>query len=408
MSRDDAEKAAPLDGVKVLEVSQYIAGPYAGQHLADAGAEVIKIERPPFGDPLRSYATGKAPLFGANFLAFNRNKRSVVLDLQSAEGREVFLKLAERADVVLENFRPGVMDRIGLGYETLRQSNPGLIYCGVAGFPADGPDRLRPAFDTVGQALSGILHMLTDPKKPRMRGPSIADQTTGLFAANAIFAALYRRSKTNVGCRIDLTMVDASMSLIPDAFAFHTEVGVDWDSETRAGMSHSMVMRCAGDELLAIHLGGPERWWQLLVQAVQTPELLKDPRFNLREVRIPNWDALLDILQPIFLGRTRAEWMKRLLDLDVPCAEVLTIPEVVANPGVRHAEIFETYDHPVAGPMKLMRRAARIDGSRGPPQKPPALLDEHTDLVLRELGYSDDKVAAMRASGGVGANAQTA
>lgn len=385
MSKDSAA-TGPLAGIKVLEVTQYISGPFAGQQLADAGAEIIKVERPDAGDPMRNYASGKAPLYGPNFTAINRNKRSVALDLQSPEGAAAFRALAEQADVVLENFRPDVMDRLGIGYEALRKSNPKLIYCSIAGFASDGPYARRPAFDTIGQALSGLLYLFTDPEKPSLRGPTLSDQVTGLYAANAIQSALIERFRTGVGKRIDVSMLDATMSFIPDAFACYTESGLEWDSEFRAAMSHSLVLRCANDELLAVHMAGPERMWLRFCEVIGREDFVADPRFTPRPVRIDHWDALIDELRPIFAGRTRAEWMERLLAADVPAAEVLRIPEVLENEGVRHAQMFETVDHPVAGPMTLIRRAARFDGERGAPQRPPALLGEHTQEVLAEIG----------------------
>lgn len=390
---EDKVGVGPLAGIKVIEVSQYIAGPFAGQQLADAGADVIKVERPQGGDPLRNYASGKAPLYGPNFCAFNRNKRSVVLDLQSPEGAEAFRALAEKADVVLENFRPDVMDRLGIGYEALRKNNPKLIYCSIAGFASDGPNRRRPAFDSVGQALSGLLYLMTDPEKPMMRGPTLVDQVTGLYASNAILTALVEQARTGVGRRIDLTMMDASMAFIADALAFYTDSNIEWHSETRSAISHSLVLRCASDELLAVHLGGPERLWTAFAQVIGWEGLASDPRYNPRVVRVQNWSALLEELRPIFAARTRAEWMRLMIEADVPAAEVLRIPEVVEDEAVKHAEIFEVGEHPVAGPIKMIRRPARFDGQRGAPQRPPALLGEHTEEVLAEIGLEAGKRA---------------
>lgn len=390
---EDKVGVGPLAGIKVIEVSQYIAGPFAGQQLADAGADVIKVERPQGGDPLRNYASGKAPLYGPNFCAFNRNKRSVVLDLQSPEGAEAFRALAEKADVVLENFRPDVMDRLGIGYEALRKNNPKLIYCSIAGFASDGPNRRRPAFDSVGQALSGLLYLMTDPEKPMMRGPTLVDQVTGLYASNAILTALVEQARTGVGRRIDLTMMDASMAFIADALAFYTDSNIEWHSETRSAISHSLVLRCANDELLAVHLGGPERLWTAFAQVIGWEGLASDPRYNPRVVRVQNWSALLEELRPIFAARTRAEWMRLMIEADVPAAEVLRIPEVVEDEAVKHAEIFEVGEHPVAGPIKMIRRPARFDGQRGAPQRPPALLGEHTEEVLAEIGFEAGKRA---------------
>ena len=379
--------AGPLAGINILEVTQYISGPFAGQQLADAGANVIKVERPEGGDPMRNYASGKAPFWGPNYTAINRNKRSIVLDLQNPHGVLAFQALADWADVVLENFRPDVMDRLGIGYEALRKSNPKLIYCSIAGFAHDGPDARRPAFDTVGQALSGLLYLFTDPEKPTLRGPTLSDQVTGLFAANAIQSALIERTRTGVGRRIDVTMIDATMSLIPDAFACYTESNIELDSQRRAAMSQALVLRCKHDELLAVHMAGPERMWFRFVEVIERPELARDPRFTPRDTRIDNWAALIDELRPIFEKRTRAEWLQSMLAADVPAAEVLRIPEVLENEGVRQAQMFETVEHPKAGSVTLIRRAARFDGDRGAPQRPPALLGEHTDEILAEIGF---------------------
>ncbi|HKY81457.1 MAG TPA: CaiB/BaiF CoA-transferase family protein [Sphingobium sp.] len=382
--------AGPLAGIKILEVTQYISGPFAGQQLADAGAEIIKVERPDAGDPMRNYASGKAPLYGPNFTAINRNKRSVTLDLQSPDGVTAFKALAERADVVLENFRPDVMDRLGIGYEALRATNPKLVYCSIAGFAIDGPYGRRPAFDTIGQALSGLLYLFTDPEKPSLRGPTLSDQVTGLYAANAIQSALIERFRTGVGKRIDVSMLDATMSFIPDAFACYTESGLEWDSEFRAAMSHSLVLSCANDELVAVHLAGPEHMWVRFAQAIGRPDFVDNARFKPRPVRIDNWNVLIDELRTIFAQHSRAEWVERLVAADVPVAEVLRIPEVLENEGVRHAQMFETVEHPVAGPVTLMRRAARFDGERGPPQRPAALLGEHSAEVLAEIGFATE------------------
>lgn len=379
--------AGPLAGIKVLEVAQYIAGPFAGLQLADAGADVIKIERPDGGDPLRQYADGEVPMYGPGFCANNRNKRSIALDLRSPEGVSAFRALAETSDIVLENFRPGVMDRLGIGYEALRLINPRLIYCGIAGFAADGPEANRPSFDTVGQALSGLLSISTDQAHPRMRGPTLSDHLTGLFASNAISNALVGRARTGVGCRIDLTMMDATMSAIPDPFTFYNGYGVEWDAETRAAVSHAIVQRCGDGELVAVHLGGPERLWLNFIAVIGRNDLGTDPRFTPRETRIANWSILLDELELVFATRTRAEWMTLFIAGDVAAGEVLSISEVMASPAVQHAQLFEEADHATAGRVTMMRRAARFDGLRNGRQRPPALLGEHTDEVLSEIGY---------------------
>jgi crotonobetainyl-CoA:carnitine CoA-transferase CaiB-like acyl-CoA transferase len=393
---------SPLRDINVLEVAQYIAGPFAGQQLADFGARVVKIERPDHGDPFRVYAGGvDVEDYGFNYRAFNRNKLSVTLDLQHPAGRDVFKRLASQADVLIENFRPGVMDRLGLGYEILRRANPALVYCSITGFSQDGPYRDRPAFDTVGQALSGMMYMFTDPEKPRVRGPTIADQATALQATNAILAALHAQTRTGAGCRIDISMLDASIAFIPDAHAAHTDAKAVVDSETRAALSHALIMRCS-DGLVAIHLGGIERSWAGLIAATERVEIADHPLFRTRVDRMNNWTALLELLAPIFEQVPRATWVERLAKHDITCAEVLTIPEVSDDPEIRHSGLFEHIQHPVAGPMSMLKRAARIDGSRGGTQLPPALLGEHTDVVLRDAGYRVTEISDLRKARAIG------
>jgi crotonobetainyl-CoA:carnitine CoA-transferase CaiB-like acyl-CoA transferase len=399
-STNERRVDSPLQGVKVLEVAEYIAGPFAGQQLADFGAEVIKIERPGHGDPFRTYVGGKSiSNYGVNFSAYNRNKKSIVLDLRNPAARDIVQRLACQVDVVLENFRSGVMDRLGIGYDILRESNPALIFCSISGFTDDGPYRDRPAFDTVGQALSGILYTFTDPERPNLRGPTLVDQATAMQATTAIIAALYARNMSKVGARIDISMVDASVGFIPDFHAFYTDAGVAMEPDTRAAVSHAFIMRCSDGGVVAFQLGGLERTWVGLGKAIGRTEIVKDPRFITREARVANWADLIELLRPIFLAQTRSYWEERLGGADVPYAAVLSIPEVHNDPEIKHSGLFEQYEHPVAGSMTMMRRVARINRSRGTAQAPPALLGEHTDLVMRSAGYDDDEVAAFRSAG---------
>ncbi|HKP79107.1 MAG TPA: CaiB/BaiF CoA-transferase family protein, partial [Phenylobacterium sp.] len=334
---------SPLQGVRVLEVAQYIAGPMAGQQLADFGAEVIKIEKPGGGDPFRTYAGGRnVPNYGFNFRGYNRNKKSLVLDLSAPDAAEVVKKIAATVDVVLENFRPGVMDRLGIGYEALRKINPGIIYCAVSGFSPDGPYRNRPAFDTVGQALSGMLYLFSDPEKPTMRGPTVADQVTALQASNAIMAMLRAKQKSGEGGRIDISMIDAAASFMPDVYAGHTDAGVAMEPESRAASSQAFVMPCADGKLIAIQLGALDKAFLGLVEVLGRPDLLQDPLFGTREARVANWPGLLDVIRPLFKSQPRDAWMPMFLDKGVPCSEVLTIPEVITCAEIVHSGLFES------------------------------------------------------------------
>ncbi len=390
---------SPLAGITVLELGQFIAGPYAGQQLADLGARVIKIERPGIGDPFRLYVTKpRIPGYGHNFLAFNRNKQSVALDLQQQEGREAFLRLAASPDVVLENFRAGVLDRLGIGYAALREANPRLVYCSISGFSEDGPYRERPSFDTVGQALSGMLYLFTDPADPRMRGPTIAVQATALQARIAIVAALVGRGMHDKGARIDISMLDAAVHFMPDAFTAYTESGIEMGPETRTSYSHSFVLRCADNKLLAIHVGGPDRLWEALLTAIDDATLAADPRFKLRHDRIANFATLIEALRPLFGQRPRAEWLRRLAAQDVACAEINTVPEAMRDPEIAHVGLFEQVPRDGYGVMTLLRRVARFDGMREQGQSVPPLLGEHTERVLREAGYDDSTLNKLRAA----------
>ncbi|HJP67867.1 MAG TPA: CaiB/BaiF CoA-transferase family protein [Sphingomicrobium sp.] len=396
---------SPLKGIKVVELTQYIAGPFAGQQLADYGADVIKVERIGSGDPFRSYVGGKdIQDYGVHYRSYNKNKKSVALDLQKPEARDIFRRLAASADVVLENFRPGVMDRLGIGYEALKELNPGLIYCSVAGFSADGPYRDRPAFDTVGQALSGILYTFVDPDQPKLRGPTLADQATGLQAAIAIMAALYGRKVSGKGSRVDVTMVDASVAFVPDFHSFYTDGGVAMEPDFRASMSQAFIMRCT-DGMISFQLAGLAQAWDGLCRAIERPDIAEDPRFAERLTRVENWSALLDAMRPIFIRHSRSYWEERLGAEGIPYAAVLSVPEVHEDPEVKHSDIFEQVEHPQVGTVTMMRRAARIDRSRGPRQALPALLGEHTEAVLRDAGYSREEVEQLRSAGAVGSTA---
>jgi formyl-CoA transferase len=388
---------SPLAGITVIELGQFIAGPFAAQLLADLGARVIKIERPGTGDPFRLYVTEpKIEGYGHNFLAFNRNKESVAVDLQRPEGLAVVKRLVAKADVLLENFRAGVLERLGLGYEALRQTNPKLIYCAISGFSEDGPYRDRPAFDTVGQALSGMLYLFTDPADPRMRGPTIADQATAMQASNAILGALYGRQHSGEGSKIEISMIEAAIHFMPDAFTALTESGIDMESETRTSYSHAFVLRCADGKLLAIHVGGPDRLWQAVCAAVDDPSIGGNPLFQKRHSRIANYDQLIDAMRPVFMKRPRVEWLKRLADHDVASAEINTIAEAVEDAEVKHLGLFEKQKRERYGDMTMLRRAPRINGAREPKQKMPPLLGEHTQAVLKELGYDEAAVAKLR------------
>ena len=253
----------PLTGVRVVELTTMITGPLAGMMLADLGASVIKVENPDRGDPFRSFRGG---LYGGHFLAYNRNKKSVVLDLRSESGLKSFLALIRRSDVLIDNFRTGVLDRLGLSSERLMKENPRLIHASITGFGTVGPYRNRPAYDAVAQALSGMSSLFLDPESPQVVGPTLSDNITGMYTAYAVLAALFERVRTGKGRRIETSMLESTVAFAPDAFVNFKRYGVKGDPATRAAVSQSYAFRCKDGRLIAVHLSSqscsPKFWWK--------------------------------------------------------------------------------------------------------------------------------------------------
>jgi formyl-CoA transferase len=383
---------AVLKGVSVVDLGTMITAPLAGMMLADLGADVVKVEHPQGGDPFRSFRGG---LYSPHFVAYNRGKRSIKLDLRSDDGRNVLFKLIARVDVLIENYRAGVMERLGLTRAALEAANPRLIHCSITGFGTSGPYSARPAYDMVGQALSGIASLFLDPEHPETAGPTIPDNATGMFAAYGILGALYEREKTGRGRRIEVNMMEASIAFMPDPFANYTRLAIDNDRLTRVASSHSFAFRCADGRLLAVHLSSQPKFWEAFCGVLEHPELIEDARFKTRELRIRNYRELCGVLGDIVATRPRREWMGLLEAADVPFAPVQTIPEVIEDPQVRHLGTFYEERHPTEGRNLGIHRPVLIDGAREAVAPAPTL-GEHTDVVLQELGYGAAEIARLR------------
>lgn len=322
-----------LDGVRVLEFANYVSGPYAGMMLADLGAEVIKVELPGEGDPFRSWGTAT---FSPTFESLNRNKKSVEIDLKALAGRELAARLADTADVVIENFRPGVMARMGLEWDTLSARNPRLIYCSITGFGGDGPYRDRPGYDTIGQAMSGLLSLLTELDAPQPMGYSLADHLGGAAAFQGILAALFARERTGRGQRVETSLLEACLSFIGENASryFHDGKVPARKDRTRIAQVYAFVAR--DGRPFVIHLSSPQKFWEGLLAAIGRPDWATDERFAKRGARLANYDALHQALAAVFATDDRDAWLARLREADVPSGPIYDFAEVFEDAQVKH------------------------------------------------------------------------
>ncbi len=371
-----------LKDIRVVEMGTYITGPAAGMHLADLGADVIKVERPESGDPFRAFKGG---LYSPHFQTYNRNKRSIALDTSKPGDRAVFQELIATADIFIQNFRPGVAERLGAGADELQRINPGLVYCAITGFGQTGPSRDRPAYDTVAQAASAYLRLLTPPASPRVIGPAIADAVTGHYAALGIVAALLERTKTGKGRRLDISMLEAMCHFNLDSFTHYFSVGEVMGPLSRPKVSQSYTFECRDGKWVAIHLSSPQKFWEGLVASVEKPELLTDERFAQRLDRINHQQELIDILTPVFATRTRDEWCAILLGNEVPHSPAYDSDEALEDPQAKHLHIAVETSHPTMGSFKTVRAPYSFDGEADLEVLAPPTLDEHGAEIRAEL-----------------------
>jgi len=383
-----------LKGVTVLEVADYVTGPYAAMLLADLGADVIKIEKRPHGDPFRGFDPSLEGGYGSDFLALNRNKKSVTLNLATEQGRDVFLKLAEGAGVIVENHRPGVMRKWGVDYDAVRARNPGIVYCSISGFGQDGPYSDLPGYDTLGVAMGGLLGLMTDMQNPDVPRMTFADHLTGIFACQAILAALYARVATGAGQKVEASLLQTVSSFVQSHAAQYFASGVVPREHKRANLAAAFV---AGDgKPFVVHLSSPLKFWEGLTAAIGKPELREDPRFATRESRVKNYREFRATLQAVFASAPRAVWIERLRAHDVPVGPLYDIGEVFDDPQVRHLGMAVELQHPVMGPVRLSGSAIALKGTPMQHVAAPPLLGEHTRSVLLTAGYSPNDISRLR------------
>ncbi|MBI2368804.1 MAG: CoA transferase [Deltaproteobacteria bacterium] len=394
----------PLAGIRVLDVSRVLAGPYCSMLLGDLGAEVLKIEQPGIGDDTRAWGPPFADGESAYYLAINRNKRSVALDLKAAEGRDLFRRLAACCDVVLENFRPGTMERLGLGYEVLQQVNPRLVYAAISGFGPDGPMRDRPGYDLIIQGYGGIMSITGQPDgEPTKVGVAIVDITAGLFLASGILAALLLRERTGRGQRVDTSLLEAQVGWLINwgmHYLVSGEVPGRWGNAHPNIAPYQTVRTKDGHIILGV---GNDSLWRDFCQVTGLEALTEDPRFLTNARRVEHREPLMAVIQERFAQETSAHWLAALTTAGVPCGPVHTIDQVFADAQVRHRQMLVEIPHPSIGRLRMAGIPLKFSETPASIRRHPPLLGEHTDEVLRELlGATPAELARLRAQGVTG------
>jgi crotonobetainyl-CoA:carnitine CoA-transferase CaiB-like acyl-CoA transferase len=389
----------PFAGVRILDFTRYLAGPYGTYQLALLGADVVKIESHE-GDESRHLLVSKEwadRKMASSFLAVNANKRSITLDLRKPAAIEVVKRLVPTADVVWENFRPGVMDRLGLGYETLAALNPRLIYCAVSGFGHTGPEKTTAAFDGKLQAMSGIMSITGDPAGGPMRaGFAICDTIGGMTAALAVASALYQRTHAGRGQFVDVAMLDAALAFIPGPVTEHTVAGIEQKQIGNGSVSRKPTAHRfrAGSGYLVLAVL-TEKQFASLMRTIGRPDALEDPRFKDWRARTDNADALREVIETALAADEPKSWEARLTAADVPCSTVWKIDEITRHPQLDHRDVLQTVDTRW-GPMRLVGAGFRLAHGSPGIEREPATLGEHTDEILREAGYTQAEIDRLR------------
>jgi len=391
----------PLDGVKVLDLTRILAGPFCTMILGDMGADVVKVENPEGGDDTRRWGPPFVEGESAYFLSVNRSKRSLTLNLKVLRGKALLNELLERADVLIENFRPGAMERLGFGYEAAAAKNARLIYCSISGFGQTGPDALRPGYDLVVQGESGVMDLTGFPDGPPCKvGLSIADIIAGMYAAQGIAFALYAREKTGRGQRIDVALLDGMISFLTYQAGIYFATG---KSPARMGNLHPTIVPYETFEASDGHLNvavGNTPLFQLFCRVLHRPDLAADPRFDTDAGRVEHRGALREALEPLLRTRPVAEWLEAFTAGGIPCGSIKDVAEVFASPQVLAREMVRTLVHPKVGSLRVTGNPLKMSGTPGAVEQPPPLLGEHTDQVLSEwLGLDGAACLALRRDG---------
>ncbi len=385
----------------MLDLTRVLSGPYATMILADMGAEIVKVEQPGAGDDSRGfgpYQNGES----AYFMSINRNKSSITLNLKHPKGKEILLQLVKQVDVLVENFRPGTMERLGLGYETLSQINPGLVYAAISGFGHTGPYSTRPAYDGVVQAMGGIMSITGEKGgQPTRVGPSIGDLAAGMYGAIGILTALFHRERTGKGQVVDVAMLDCQVSLLENAIARYVVSG---EIPTPAGNRHSSIVPFEPFATLDSEImvaAGNDSLWQKLCVVLAKPDLANDERFITNPLRNRHYDELRPILAEVFTRKTTDEWCEMLDKAGVPNGPINTVDKVVMDPQVLAREMIVETEHPTAGKLRMPGVPVKLSVTPGSVRKAAPTLGQDTQQILGALGYSEQQIAQLRADGAI-------
>ena len=392
-----------LQGIRVLDLTNVLSGPFATLHLALMGAEVVKIENPKDGDLARKL--GNVPnlnkqLMGTSFLAQNANKKSVTLDLKSPEGKEIFKKLAATADVVVENFRPGVMDRLGVGYKVLAEINPKIVFCAISGFGQTGPDAFKPAYDQIIQGLSGVMAVNGDERLNPLRcGFPVCDTVGGLNAAFAIMAALYHREHTGEGQMIDIALLDSIMPLMgwvaANLLIGHTQPVLLGNDNFTAAPSGTFATQDGCVNIAA----NQQAQWENLAKELGVPELVEDPRFKERDTRKANRRLLTPLLEEKLKQKPTAHWVEALNKVDVPTGAVIGLEEALTQAQSQHRQVLQPLPVEGIGEIPFFNLTAKFSKTPATLEAAPPRLSQHTAEILGSLGYTEEQVKSFKEKG---------
>jgi len=383
----------PLDGIKILDLSRALAGPYCSMMLADMGAEVIKIEMPGRGDDSRAWGPPFIEGESAYFMSVNRNKKSITLNLKDERALEIIHKLIKQSDVLLENFRPGTMEKLKLSYDEVKEINPKIIYCSISGFGQNGPYRLLPGMDQILQGMGGLMSITGDPEGPPMKvGVAVADIAGGMFAAYGIMVALFNRERAKIGQRIDLSLLDCQIAWLTYRAGSYFASG---EIPKPLGSGHPVIVPYqafkAKDEYFNVAVGN-DQLWEKFCRAIGLEKIKNDPKFSTNAMRVKNRESLINIIEKAVGSKKADKWLKLLMAEGVPCGPIFDTEQIFRDPQVIHREMVKEITHQKAGKIKVTGVPIKLSETPGEVLTAPPTLGQHTIDILSNLGYDIQEI----------------